>query len=279
MDREEDLRERLVMQMQRTHALRTANVAAAFLSVSRHRFIPEQPLEVAYEDRALALKEQNGAVISSISQPGMVAQMLEMLDVHPGDRIFEIGTGSGYNAALLSSLVGPAGSVVTIELEQDLAETARFRLHELGYANVDVRTGDAERSAIGETFDGIIVTARSDDIAGAWWDALKDGGHMVVPLDIAYGGERVIAFVRQGPVLTSIGTQACSFIGLRNHHEATSSEIFFRNPGMRYVPQPDARAPIGIIAKRRDDVRPEFLQDADVVVARPETFFGITFHS
>ena len=279
MEREEDLRERLVLQMQRTHALRTPNVTAAFLSVSRHRFIPDQPVEVAYEDRALALKEQNGAVISSISQPGMIAQMLEMLDAHPGDRIFEIGTGSGYNAALLSSLVGPAGTVVTIELETDLAETARLRLRESGFTNVEVRTGDAESAAFGEAFDGIIVTARSSDIASVWWDALKDGGHLVVPLDIAYGGERVVAFVRQGSSLASISTQACSFIGLRNHHEATSTEIFFRSPGMRYAPQPDARVPIGIVAKRRVDVRPEFLQDADVVVARPETFFGITLRS
>lgn len=279
MDRETDLRERLVLQMQRTHALRTPNVAAAFLSVSRHHFVPEQPLELAYEDRALALKEQNGAVISSISQPGMVAQMLEMLDVHSGDRIFEVGTGSGYNAALLSSLVGPSGSVVSIELEPDLAENARRRLHDLGYTNVEVRTGDAENAAMGEIFDGIIVTARTNDIAGVWWDALKDGGRIVVPLDIAYGGERVVAFVRQGASLTSIGTQACSFIGLRNHRESVSTEIFFRNPGMRYVPQPDARVPLAITARRRDDVRPEFLQDSDVVVARPETFFGITLHS
>ena len=279
MDREADLRERLVLQMQRTHALRTPNVAAAFLAVPRHRFVPDQPLELAYEDRALALKEQNGSVISSISQPGMVAQMLEMLDVHPGDRIFEIGTGSGYNAALLSSLVGPTGHVVTMELEHDLAEKARARLHDLGYTNVDVRTGDAEDAAMGEAFDGIIVTARTSDIAGVWWDALKDGGRIVVPLDIAYGGERVVAFVRQADRLTSIGTQACSFIGLRNHRESASTEIFFRNPGMRYVPQPDARVPLSIIALRRDDVRPEFLQESDVVVARPETFFGITLHS
>jgi protein-L-isoaspartate(D-aspartate) O-methyltransferase len=279
MDREEELRERLVLQMQRTHALRTPNVTAAFLSVFRHRFIPNQPIELAYEDRALALKEQDGSVISSISQPGMIAQMLEMLDVHPGDRIFEIGTGSGYNAALLSSLVGPTGSVVTIELEPDLAESAGTRLQELGYTNVEVRTGDAEHIALEEQFDGIIVTARTNDIAGVWWDALKDGGHIVVPLDIAYGGERVVAFVRQGLRLASIGTQACSFIGMRNHHESTSSEIFFRNPGMRYAPQPDARVPIAIVARRRDDVRADFLENADVVVARPETFFGITLHS
>ncbi len=276
MERDKDLRERLVLLMQRTHAVRSRNVAEAFLAVPRHCFVPDQPLEVAYEDRALAVKEEGGSVISSISQPGMVAQMLEMLNVRRGDCIFEVGTGSGYNAALLATLVGESGRVVTMELESDLAETARERLAALGHENVEVRTGDAEAATIGQTFDGIIVTARADDIASVWWEALKDGGRIVVPLDIAYGGERVVAFVRDGSRLRSIETQACSFIGMRNHHDPNSSEIFFRNADMRYHPAPDARAPLQIVARRRRDVKPELLENSDVVVARPQTFFGIT---
>ncbi len=276
MESDKDLRQRLVVLMQRTRAVRSQNVVEAFLAVPRHEFVPDQPLEIAYEDRALALKEEGGAVISSISQPGMIAQMLEMLNVRRGDRVFEVGTGSGYNAALLSSLVGEAGSVVTIELERDLADSARERLTALGYNNVEVRNGDAETASIGQAFDGIIVTARADDIASAWWDALKDGGRLVVPLDIAYGGERVIAFVRQGSRLRSIDTQACSFICLRNHQDAGTREIFYRKAGMRDQQPPDARAPIQIVARRREDVKPELLETSDVVVARPQTFFGIT---
>lgn len=278
MDRDQDLRERLVLQMQRTRVLRTPNVAAAFLAVPRHQFVPDQSLETAYEDRALALKEQSGTVISSISQPGMIAQMLEMLDVRPGARIFEIGTGSGYNAALLSHLTGPDGSVVSIEIEPDLANAARERLRELGYTNVDVRVGDAGTVALGERFDAIVATARADDIPGVWWNALRDGGRLVVPLDIAYGGERVVAFVRNGDQLNSIGTQACSFIGMHNGNHDAPGEMFFRTASARYGAQPDARTPLSIVARRRDEVLPAFLEACDVVIARPETFFGITLH-
>ncbi len=276
MDRDRELREELVAHMQRTRTLHDPNVAAAFLAVPRHRFVPSELLNVAYEDRALSLKEHEGFVLSSISQPGMVAQMLEMLEVRPGQRFLEIGTGSGYNAALLSVLTGPQGQVVSVELESDLAERARSLLDEMGYTNVVVRSGDAECIHFDDDFDGIVVTARTDDIAGVWWEALKNGGRLVVPLNIAYGGERVVAFVRDGSRLCSVGTQACSFIGMRAAENDRGGDIFFRNTATRYAPEPNARTPLSITAIRRDDVRADLLETADVVIARPETFFAVT---
>lgn len=276
MGRDQALRENLISYLRRTGTLRDSRVAAALSTVPRHRFVPDLPLDVAYEDRALAIKECDGAVISSVSQPGMIAQMLELLDVHPGDHVLEIGTGSGYNAALLATLTGGSGRVVSIELEPDLAQRARAILHELGFATVEVRDGDARTTSFNETFDHLIVTVRTDDIPEAWWRALGEGGRIVVPLDIAYGGERVVAFSRKGKHLHATQTHACSFIGIRSADTRRDGDIFFRNNALRYAPEPGARMPLDIVAVLRRDAEPGFLESADVVVARPETIFGVT---
>jgi protein-L-isoaspartate(D-aspartate) O-methyltransferase len=206
----------------------------------------------------------------------MIAQMLELLDARSGARILEIGTGSGYNAALLATIAGPRGVVVTVELEADLAQRARTILDELGFHNVDVRTGNGETLPIDGMFDRIIVTAREDDIPLVWWDALGEGGRIVIPLDLPYGGERVVAFVRTGNRLLSIATQPCLFIGMREREGERSGDIFFRNASLRYNATPSAQAPLAIVGMRRADVQPDMLEEADVVVARPETFFAIT---
>ncbi|MEO9170550.1 MAG: methyltransferase domain-containing protein [Candidatus Baltobacteraceae bacterium] len=279
MSRDRALRENLVSYLRRVGSLHDSTVAQAFLDVPRHPFIPGVSLETAYEDRALAIKEHDGTVISSISQPGMIAQMLELLSVRPGARILEIGTGSGYNAALLATLAGASGSVVSIELEEDLAAGARALFSELGFANIDVRRGDAQTIALDGNFDRMIATVRADDIPDVWWDALADDARIVVPLDIAYGGERVVAFTRRGNRLHATQTQACSFIGIRSGKEKLHGDIFFRNTALRYAPEPGARAPLQIVAMRRRDVRPEFLEHADVVVARPHTLFAVSVPS
>ena len=279
MSHDRDLREHLVSTLRRAGALHDTNVAHALLAVPRHRFIPDVPLETAYEDRALAFKEREGIVISSISQPGMIAQMLELLAIAPGNRILEIGTGSGYNAALLSTLTGPGGRVLSIELEADLAARANGVLAELGYANVEVRSGDAQTTPLGETFDRIIATVRASDIPATWWKALREHARVVLPLDVTYGGERVVAFELRGNRLEATQSQACSFIGIRGENAPGEGDIFFRNSALRYGPEPQARAPLDIVAMRRHDVTPEFLERADVVVARDETLFALSVRS
>src|SRR5262249_39068761 len=99
---------RLVEHLERTRALPNDALRKAFALTPRHRFVPDIDLDEAYEDKAIAIKERDGIAISSISQPTMVAHMLHLLGVQPGDSVLEIGTGSGYNAALLSALTGPS---------------------------------------------------------------------------------------------------------------------------------------------------------------------------
>ncbi len=245
------------------------------LDVPRHRFIPGVSLEDAYSDRALAIKEHDGLVVSSISQPSMVAQMLSLLAVHPGDRVLEIGAGSGYNAALLARLAGSAGRVVTVDIEDDLLHAARERFNDLGYAAISVVHAD-DVSALAGPFERIVVTARSDDIDPQWWRLLDDGGRLVVPLDIGYGGERAVGFIRYGARLRSVGSYACAFIGMRTSAHDQPPAMFFRNRHVRFLEAPTARTDLEIIALRPGDATPELLAEADTVVARPATLFAIT---
>jgi protein-L-isoaspartate(D-aspartate) O-methyltransferase len=150
-------------------------VLEAMRTVPRHRFVPERESWRAYADAALPIGEGQ-----TISQPYIVALMTELLETHPEDSILEIGTGSGYQAAVLARLVK---QVYTIEILPSLAATARQRLMEMGIENVVVKTGDGYRGwPEFAPFDGIIVTAAPPEIPAALIAQLKRGGRMVVPV-------------------------------------------------------------------------------------------------
>jgi protein-L-isoaspartate(D-aspartate) O-methyltransferase len=211
----------------------------------------------------------------------MVAQMLELLAPAPGDRILEIGTGSGYNAALLSELAGPMGSVTTIELDSELATRARALLRdECGYPNVRVVVGDGSAGVDAATgFDGIVVTARCDDVAAAWWDALREGGRIVLPLQLGDDGEYAVGFARRGARLESIGISPCAFIALRGEASAAgkgSAEAFYRS-GVKTAGGKTRKALESVVAVRKRDAKPELLAQADVVLARHVSLFAIRY--
>ena len=138
--------------------------------IPRHLFVPQIDVYAAYLDQAVMVKHaKDGSAISSASQPMIVATMLEQLQVSPGHHVLEIGTGSGYNAALLGALCGSSGGVVTVELEPDLAERAAQILADLGYDQVQVVVGDGrEGYSPQEPYDRFIVTAGASEVAIAW---------------------------------------------------------------------------------------------------------------
>jgi protein-L-isoaspartate(D-aspartate) O-methyltransferase len=143
--------------------------------VPRHLFVPQEQQAYAYEDRPLPI-----GLGQTISQPYIVALMTDLLTLRKDDRVLEIGTGSGYQAAVLAELVH---SVYTIEILEPLALEARERLARLGYRNVEVRAGDGYKGwAERAPFDAIMVTAGADEVPPPLLQQLKPGGRMVIPV-------------------------------------------------------------------------------------------------
>src|SRR5947209_6454431 len=136
------LHQALVDKLKRDGTILTSTVEAAFRAVPRHLFLPEvEPSEV-YRDQAIATKSLNGMSFSSSSQPAIMAVMLELLELKPGQRVLEIGAGTGYNAALLAHIVGEKGQVVTVDIDEDIVESAREHLVAAGFVRVQVVCGD-----------------------------------------------------------------------------------------------------------------------------------------
>lgn len=157
---------------------RGTEVPEAFVPVDRHHPSAED-LDLIYADRVVMIHDPS----SSASQPYVVAKMLEWLEVKPGMKVLEIGTGSGFNAALLAEGTGDPTLVHTIDIQEDLVAEAREHLAEAGYGGVNVRAGDGGYGCVeAAPFDRIIVTAGSVDIPPAWLEQLAEGGVMVLPL-------------------------------------------------------------------------------------------------
>jgi protein-L-isoaspartate(D-aspartate) O-methyltransferase len=143
-----------------------------------------------------------------------MAIMLEQLGLAPGQRVLEIGTGTGYNAALLAHVVGGTGSVVTVEIDEELSGNARQRLNAAGYSSVVVASGDGAAGwPAGSPYDRIIVTASARDLAPAWTTQLGSGGLLVVPLSLR-GVHQSVAFERAGGHLASVSVVPCGFVPL-----------------------------------------------------------------
>lgn len=150
-------------------------VLKAMEGVPRHLFVPEEERERAYANRPLPI-----GYGQTISQPYIVALMTDLLDVESGDRVFELGTGSGYQAAVLAAL---GCDVWTMEIVTELGEQAAAALAEAGYQGVHFRAGDAYYGwEEGAPFDAIVVTAAGDHIPPPLIDQLKPGGRMVIPV-------------------------------------------------------------------------------------------------
>lgn len=159
-------------------------VLAAMARVPRHEFVPLGRRSVAYEDGPLPIGHGQ-----TISQPYIVAFMTAALDPKPGDRVLEIGTGSGYQAAVLSGLVA---EVYSIEIVEPLAQRAEADLKRLGYGNVKVRAGDGYRGwPEAAPFDAIIVTCAPEHVPQALVDQLKVGGRMMVPVGPTDGAQEL----------------------------------------------------------------------------------------
>lgn len=207
----------MVARLSADGVLRTPAVRQALEAVPRHRFVEHVTIDEAYADDAVVAKVgEDGVAISAASQPTIVAAMLELAAPAPGSRVLEIGTGTGYNAALLATITGPAGVVVGVELDADLAAGARTRLDHLGLDRVEVVTGDGwdghEPSA---PYDLVVVTTGARAIAPAWVDQLGDGGRLVVPVVGDDGRGTLHQYTLEAGRLLEQATMPCGFLPMR----------------------------------------------------------------
>lgn len=187
----------------RRHGITDAAVLRAMDEVPREHFVTRDYAEFAYADQALPID-----CGQTISQPYVVAFMTERLGVRPEHKVLEIGTGSGYQAAVLSRL---AREVVTVERYRTLADSARERLARLGFNNVEVLAGDGlEGAPEKEPFDRIIVTAAAEQVPPALLEQLAEGGIMVLPLGPHQGAQMLVSLTK-----TKQGVERADLIGVR----------------------------------------------------------------
>jgi protein-L-isoaspartate(D-aspartate) O-methyltransferase len=203
-------RQRMVEEQIEARGIRTPAVLEALNRIPRHFFVPPEQVSGAYADHPLPIGEGQ-----TISQPYIVALMTDLLALKPTDRVLEVGTGSGYQAAVLSAL---AAEVATIEIKPRLHAAAAGLLARLGYANVACRGGDGyfgwEEKA---PFDAVMITAAVDHIPPPLIKQLKDGGRMVLPLGSPFGYQNLVLVSKRGGDVTLRQVTGVLFVPLTGH--------------------------------------------------------------
>jgi protein-L-isoaspartate(D-aspartate) O-methyltransferase len=224
-DSPETLRAVMVDNILATGHATTPAVEQAMRTVPRHEFVPAASHEDAYADIAVITKRaSNGAPLSCASVPTVVAMMLDQLQVRPGDRVLEIGAGTGYNA-LLAHLTGPTGHVTTVDIDPEVTAGARQGLDATGHNQAEVITRDGSLGADENApYDRIIFTVGAWDLTPALWEQLAPGGRLVAPLRWR-GQTRSVAFVRDGDALRSDSVELCGFVPMIGQEGERSGHI------------------------------------------------------
>jgi len=214
----EAYRKALVAELKKQDGLLDRTLEAAFLAVPRHVFLPEESLEVAYSDQAIPIKkDSDGSVLSSSSQPSMMAIMLRQLRLREGDNVLEIGAGTGYNAAIMQTIVGDTGNVTSVELDKLLADKASSNLQKarlgavVNIVNADGAMGYAPRAA----YDRIIATVAVWDIPTSWVKQLKQDGILVAPIWLESMQVSAAFVIQPDGSLYSRTNIPCGFVPLR----------------------------------------------------------------
>lgn len=203
-------RERMVERQIARRGIDSPRVLEVFRSVPRHLFVPQNKREFAYSDGPLPIGRGQ-----TISQPYIVAYMTEALDLQGEERVLEIGTGSGYQAAILGEL---AAEVYTVERHQDLAKTASQRLQDMGYENIHVIQGDGTEGLPEHApFQGVIVTAAAPEVPRPLLEQLDEGGRLIMPVG-SRGGQVLKLYQRREGDFSVKALSPVAFVPLIGEH-------------------------------------------------------------
>ena len=206
------LREHMVKQQIMARGVEDPRVLEAMRKVPRHLFVPEKYRAFSYRDHPLPIGQGQ-----TISQPYIVAFMTEALDLKPDEKVLEIGTGSGYQAAILAELVK---EVYTIEIVEKLGKRARQTLEMLGYKNIHVKIGDGYKGWPEKApFDAVIVTCAPERIPEALVQQLNDGGRMIIPVGRAGAIQELIRAVKKKGKLKTKEVMRVRFVPMVKGHD------------------------------------------------------------
>lgn len=269
----ETLRAAMVDHIKAAGHASSPEVERAIRTVPRHDFVPEASVEDAYADIAVITKRaSDGSALSCASVPTIVGMMLDQLRVEPGNRVLEIGAGTGYNAALLAQLTGPGGAVTTVDIDPEVTAGARRGLDATGNEHVQVITRDGSLGAPENApYDRIIFTVGAWDLTPAFWEQLSPGGRLVVPLRWR-GQTRSVAFVRDGDTFVSDSVELCGFVPMIGQEGERSGAVDAEGLVTLYWDADqtiDAATLSGVLDQPKDTVWSE------VLVGSQEPFDGI----
>lgn len=219
----EERREEMVRTLSRRGYLKDSEIEEAFRRVPREEFVPERSREEAYADHPLPIGEGQ-----TISAPSMIAIMLEVLEVREGDKVLEVGTGSGYNAALLAELAGTEGKVYSMERIESVAENGRRNLERTGYDQVEVIVGDGTKGYSEEgPWDRILVTACAPEVPDPLVDQLKVGGKLAAPVGRHYMSQTLTVVEKTGEEEEEVERHgSCAFVPLVGDHGWDEGEAY-----------------------------------------------------
>ncbi len=207
------LRQNMVEKQIKARGITDKRILNAFSKVPRHMFVGPEQKPLAYEDHPLPIEHEQ-----TISQPYIVALMTEALQLKENDKVLEIGTGSGYQTAILAEL---AGHVYTIERFEKLSRSASILLGELGYDNITYRVGDGTKGWPEEApFEGILAAAASEDIPPALMEQLAPGGKLVIPVGDLRGQQLIVASKDSNSKITRENLGGCRFLPLVGEKES-----------------------------------------------------------
>jgi protein-L-isoaspartate(D-aspartate) O-methyltransferase len=268
------LRQALVDELARGGHLGSPAIERAFRDVPRHLFLPDVAPDEVYRDRYIATKKVDGEVVSSSSQPQIMAIMLDQLGLEPGHRVLEIGAGTGYNAALMAHIVGDTGEVTALDLDQDIVDGARAHLAAAGFERVRVVCADGGFGyPEAAPYDRIILTVAGWDVTPAWREQLEPAGRLVLPLALG-GSQKSVAFERRAGHLASLSVRDCLFMTLRGAFAAPARRVpLGPGPGLNlWVKDPaavDAGAAHALLTGPHGDI------PVDVRVTPGEVYGGL----